>query len=258
MAAKAEAKDLSAELDRLNKMATGIQKDIDALNKQNNKNEAEIEKLQKQLKANEKKILLMEGVGSTTMKTYLEIDNLKKIVRLLEGLVPEVIILEELKKLFKERDDLKQQIHQMELVISDKNTEIQNFQKGLKDTQTQIAQVEARLNTLEYNISVFEEEVKELRSSPVNGDQEKLAKDLAEMTETLQKMNASEGADPKDIKKLEKELKEVEKQIKKLEEDIEAKQFVAINEQGDFTDNYGEPLICRVTQPQWQTWPKKR
>ena len=92
----------------------------------------------------------------------------------------------------------------------------------------------------------LETELAELSTHAINEEFDALDQTVNELRETIAEMEKS-GANKKIVNKLKKELGVLEKDLAKLEKDAlkdpAVKHFVAINEAGDFTDNYGEPLM---------------
>lgn len=92
----------------------------------------------------------------------------------------------------------------------------------------------------------LETELAELSTHAINEEFDALDQTVNELRETIAELEKS-GANKKIVNKLKKELGVLEKDLAKLEKDAlkdpAVKHFVAINEAGDFTDNYGEPLM---------------
>lgn len=92
----------------------------------------------------------------------------------------------------------------------------------------------------------LETELAGLSAHAINEEFDALDQTANELRETIAEMEKS-GADKKIVNKLKKELGVLEKDLAKLEKDAlkdpAVKHFVAINEAGDFTDNYGESLM---------------
>lgn len=95
-------------------------------------------------------------------------------------------------------------------------------------------------------IKPLETELAELSAHASNEEFDVLDQTVNELRETITEMEKS-GANKKIVNKLKKELGELEKELAKFTPAESAagpvKEFVAINEAGDFTDNYGEPLM---------------
>lgn len=95
----------------------------------------------------------------------------------------------------------------------------------------------------------LETELAGLSAYGINEDFGVLDQTVNELREAIAEMEKS-GANKKIVNKLKKELGVLEKELAKLEKDTSkgsavptVKEFVVINEAGDFTDNYGEPLM---------------
>ena len=133
--------------------------------------------------------------------------------------------------------------------MSTSNALIFKLQREISPINDQIAEVKEQQGVVQYNVSVLTTEVEELESGTVYGDIEKIRDTIQDIEKTLAELQSSDGNNKKEIKRLEKDLKDLEKELKELEKDQQketdqsARKYALINQNGDFTDNYGEPII---------------
>ena len=184
------------------------------------------------------------------METF-EIHNLEDAILF----ILEMKIDDELKK--KIQGDIKAYHKIKEQIIEDQNS-LESFNEELVSLKTffdflvnQAEKIVDKKTGVEYQINVLSEELKELDNGSMNvgEDLKAMEKTTKELKKTIEKMEKS-GATKKSIQELLKELSELEKEYKQLKKDVsngstgsDLKHFVAINKKGDFTDNYGEPMI---------------
>ncbi len=239
---KQEKTDKTA-LKRLNTELNKKQKEYDALLAEQDK---EFRTLLNELEQTDEEINeFLDGVQN--------MDSLTEVVKIIDELKAEKEILKQLKDIAKKVDKLKKEIAVQELKIQEKTTGINALIEQEQPFLEQLEYLDGELKKISDQIKNLETEIKELESGtgngdPVDEDLQNMQDTLAEMQKTLENMKENEDQDPESLASLEAEIADLEVEINKLKKDLgdpkSAKvRFVATNEKGNFTDNYGEPLV---------------
>jgi len=253
---------LTTEQTNLTAMQTDLNDNLNTLNQSNVKLDANIKELQIQLKEKQTAVEQFEVKSAQLIKEYLQIDDLEKICDLIKSLPEKTEIIKKLMDLFKSINGFRQDILKKAEELSLNEKKIAKSQRGLVSIELQLEDIAGKLESVDHNIKILKEEIVDL----IPGILQPMGETRKELKATLAKMKESK-APAKEREKLEKEIADLEKEIatlekvmKQLKEDENTessssssssssltRQFIAVNENGDFSDNYGEPMIRKQT-----------
>ncbi|MFK8006914.1 MAG: hypothetical protein AB8H03_11105 [Saprospiraceae bacterium] len=167
-----------------------------------------------------------------------QIDNIERISKIIFNLFIELLTLKAERLTAQERIDY--------------------IDSGDTENAQLIIELEKRIKNLEEQIAFLYEELEELASKDNAEKMEDLTKEIAESKKLLAKLKKAKVKDQDQIDEVQNKIDSGKESQKLLGEEIErgailkakaedSDNFTAINLAGDFTDNYGEPLIHNNT-----------
>lgn len=239
----ADQKNKKSALSKVNDSITSIEKNL-------KKEEKDLDDLKNQMMKDQKEEEVLE-----TLIEIFEKDLPEDTIELIDALMLDDLVIKKIKEDAQTIFKIKENIANSQQSLEDKQEEAISIKTYLEFLSDQTKKLTDKKTGVEYQVVTLTEELKELDTNS-SGVSDKVKEDLKameatakELEKTIEKMKKS-GATKKDIQELIKELSELEKEYEQLKKDAskngtitEAKHFVAINKNGDFTDNYGEPMI---------------
>ena len=245
---------LTTEQTNLTGMQTKLNDSLNDLNTTNAGLDKEIKALNKKLEDSRTDVQQGNAENAHLLNEYLDLENEAQVQELIKALPVEAAVITKLSKLFTEIKNIKAEIAKKAKELSANEKLIRNQQQDLVPIEAQLENVDDQLKSVDYNIEVFTKEIAELEAGSVSADLAKIKKTLNQLRATLKEIEGSEKPSAAQLKTLKKEIKDLEKEEKDLEADSKTvsessltRQFIAVNEDGSFTDNYGETMITGET-----------
>lgn len=258
---EAEKKVANAQLEVLKKQEKTDKTALKRLNTELKKKKTEYKNLLAE--QSEEFSTLLKGLEQTDEEIHdfldgvKNMDSLAEVIKLIDEIKAEKEILKKLKEIAKKVDKLKGEIAVQELKVQEKTAAINVIKEKEEPHSEQLVYLNNELKKISDQIKNLQSEIKELENgdnteSPIDEDLQNMQRTLEDMQKTLEDMKQNENQDAEDLERLEKEILDLEVEIGKLKKDLGDPQsdkvrFVASNENGDFTDNYGEPLVDNET-----------